>query len=305
MSALRRRLRPALRYAKYRLDAALLANPPSRRRFRHQRPRLDPVQQGIVDALRRDGIARVKVDQLPSLEAPWRAVEEAGRGFARSDTVAAGIERYRQAADTDAGKSYLVRLLPETAALDAAHPLLRFGLAPAILDTVNSYLGLWARLIYTDLWYTVPDRRRRDAVASQRWHRDPEDARLVKVFLYCADVEAEAGPFEYVRGSAGGGRYRRLWLRPRTKLLSSSYPPDGAVEAAVATEDRLVCTGPAGSLIFCDTHGLHRGGLARTDPRILAYWVFVPPASVFDRRYAVDAAGAASLSPPARHAVDG
>ena len=33
--------------------------------------------------------------------------------------------------------------------------------------------------------------------------------------------------------------------------------------------DRLSLTGPAGTIIFWDTSGFHRGGLASTKPRIL------------------------------------
>ena len=53
-------------------------------------------------------------------------------------------------------------------------------------------------------------RRRRPGstrVSSQRWHRDYNDERLVKVFIYLTDVDEDTGPLEYVPGSTLGGEY--------------------------------------------------------------------------------------------------
>jgi hypothetical protein len=36
-------------------------------------------------------------------------------------------------------------------------------------------------------------------------------------------------------------------------------------------------TGPAGTMIFCDTSGFHRGGFAKTTPRVLSIWSYVSP----------------------------
>jgi len=295
--------RRSLRRLKYHLDAGVLRNPPSRRRLRRQAPVLDEVQRRVVDRLSTDGIAVLPAGELPALASTWPELRAAGRAFAGSARVAREVERYRRTAgDGGAGsESYLVQRQRSGGVLQPDDPLLRFGLDPAVLDTVNVYLGLWSRLIYADVWYTIPSAVDRAPVASQRWHRDPEDAQLVKVFLYCEDVDRDGGPFEYVRGSARGP-HRELW--PNPDPFSASYPPPGAVEERIPAADRLCCTGPAGTLIFCDTHGLHRGGQAYLHPRILATWVFVPPASPFDRRYAVEAhRSAAAGSDAARFAL--
>ena len=64
-------------------------------------------------------------------------------------------------------------------------------------------------------------------VASQRWHRDPDDDHIVKMFIYLSDVAEEAGPFEYVRDSAAGGRYGDLFRGgtvTSTRRVRSSKP---------------------------------------------------------------------------------
>jgi hypothetical protein len=276
-------LRRAWRGIKYRGYGQGWLNRLSRRRFEAHRPALGEVQARVVEDLRRDGFARAEVRELvPHL---WEEAAEAGRAFVAGERVRRGIEAYRPEEGKARGKDYIVRLWESRPTLPLEDPWLRIGLSPALLDTVNSYLGLWSKLNYADLWYTIPSAVERQAVASQRWHRDPEDQRLVKVFLYLSDVDSGAGPLQYVRGSHGGGRHAGVWPNPDPG--TASYPPEGEVEERIPAEDRVVCTGPAGTLVFCDTYGLHRGGLATEQARVLATWAFVTPASIFARRFDV------------------
>jgi hypothetical protein len=140
-------------------------------------------------------------------------------------------------------------------------------------------------------------------VASQRWHRDPEDDHIVKMFIYFSDVDEEAGPFEYVRDSAAGGKYGDVFPWGQ----GHRYPSAGELEAAVDADDRVTMTGPAGTVIFCDTAGFHRGGFARTRPRILMISTFLrDSARKGKRRFEVDFEGREqSLSAAARHALAG
>jgi hypothetical protein len=39
-------------------------------------------------------------------------------------------------------------------------------------------------------------------------------------------------------------------------------------------------TGPAGTLVFCNTSGFHRGGFSTTAPRVLATATYSSPASL-------------------------
>jgi hypothetical protein len=68
-------------------------------------------------------------------------------------------------------------------------------------------------------------------------------------------------------------------------------PPEDEIERAVASEDRVVMTGPAGTMFFCDTGGFHRGGFAKRMPRVLAMWSYVSPAAGKGHRFEVDLGG--------------
>ena len=97
-----------------------------------------------------------------------------------------------------------------------------------MLDIVNAYRGLWTKLLAIDNVYTVPFPGSEERVGAQKWHRDPEDLHVVKVYLYFSDVYDEAGPFEYIQGSAKGGPYGDVW--PWT-VRGGTYPPAGELES--------------------------------------------------------------------------
>jgi hypothetical protein len=110
-------------------------------------------------------------------------------------------------------------------------------------------------------------------IQSQRWHRDPEEKRLMKFFVYLSDVDENAGPFTYVKGSAYKTKpYGKLFPQ---KLPMGIYPPDNSVEEMIDSSAIISATGVKGTVIFCDTAGLHRGGHARSKSRLL-FTAFYP-----------------------------
>ena len=115
------------------------------------------------------------------------------------------------------------------------------------------------------------------AASSQLWHHDPEDLKLVKVFIYLGAVDEGAGPFQYIPGSAGNGPYSRDFpWRP----LGDTYPPEDQLFHRVSPSSVVSCVGPAGTIIFCNTSGFHRGGFATTAPRTMAVYNYASPASL-------------------------
>jgi hypothetical protein len=226
------------------------------------------------------GIAFVQWDDLGVDAAEWKRLTGLANSLAHSTHVVRAISEYSDVSSLSKVPSdaYLVKLYPERPTLDPDNPLLTVGVAPPVLDTVNTYLDLWSKLIYTDVWHSIPvDVGRR--IGSQRWHRDPEDRRMIKVYLYFGDVGEGAGPLEYIPGSCvtGQGQYRQLWpWKPR----GGRYPGDREVEERIPRSAHTLSLGTRGTFIFCDTNGLHRGGVATTGVRLVATWTFVTPASV-------------------------
>ena len=261
--------------ATYRLHDRVLSNRASRRRFDHDRPELDAAQRGVLDALNADGYALTTFAELFPDGQQWKDVEAQSNRFV-SDTEAA-LAGDREGLRVRAGKEFVVRLHSYESDLGPDNPWFRVCTSRRMLDLANSYLGLWSKLEYVDMWYSVPQSEDEARVASQRWHRDFNDKHLLKAFLYLVDVDEGTGPFQYVPGSAPGGRYSDAWpWRP----LGDNYPPEGELEQRIPAEDMRAFTGPKGTLVFCNTAGFHRGGFATERPRVLATVTYSSPASL-------------------------
>ena len=254
-------------------------------------PDLSPVQQRALDDLRARGIAITTFAELVGDEALWRELDADMEAYvARAKEIAPRLEAPKAKDD------FLVRRWAHAAKaggvddsrVPSDSPWLRFASCDPLLDVVNSYRGVFTKLVGLDNLYTVPFPESAKRIASQRWHRDPEDLHVVKCLLYFSDVDEEAGPFEYVAGSAAGGPYGDLWAWGTSWIDSRGneerwYPPQDELEEKIPAAARVRCVGPKGSLILCDTSGFHRGGFARTKPRVLSIHTYISPASEYEK----------------------
>ena len=290
--------------ATYGLHDRVLSNRSARREFDHARPSLDAVQQRIVDELRVEGFVVLPFRELFDQASRWDGAAAAADEFVTETEE--GLRR--EAGGEESGlrrsvKKFLVRRNAWGVELPTDDPWLSLALDPRVLDLANTYLGMWSKLEYVDLWYTPPtdeaDRR-----SSQRWHRDFNDRLLLKAFLYLSDVDDEAGPLEYVPRSFPGGELGDLW--PWYPGYDG-YPPDAEFAERMNGKRVETFTAPRGTLIFCNTCGFHRGGFATARPRVLATWTYASPAALkalSERNFApLHGSGVADLAPAARFAV--
>jgi len=286
--------------ATYRIHDRVLSNRSSRRRFAHDRPSLDEAQARIVEKVRADGFAVVPFGDIFPDAADWAAIEEhADRFVAETE---AGLAGDGESLRVREGKEFVVREHSYGVDLGLDDPWFRVCASRRMLDLANCYLGLWTKLEYVDVWYSVPQPEDATRVSSQRWHRDFNDRRLLKAFLYLVDVDESMGPFEYVPGSAGDGPYASIWpWRP----LGENYPSQAEFEERVPEASVQTFVAPKATLIFCDTSGFHRGGLSWTKPRVLATATYSSPASLAsltERSYHF-AGPLDGLDEPARYAL--
>lgn len=232
--------------------------------FTAQPPALDVVQQRIVADLRVHGIACATLQELfPDDPHMLERMQEQARLL-------------RERAIQNKKKQFLLQLFETFPLVDLHDPFFSFMLSDKVIDSVNTYLGMWSKFYYSTLNITLPVTNGEPPKQSQRWHRDPEDKRMCKIFVYLNDVDASAGPFVYARGSHGDGPYRHLFPQ---RPPHGYYPPDGAVEAKIPSQNILTCTGPAGSVIFADTSGIHKGGYATAKERMMLTAGFLTSAS--------------------------
>ena len=165
-------------------------------------------------------------------------------------------------------KNYLVNLVSKNTVHSPDSAIIRLALDPKLLEIVACYLGLWPKLHAIHGWLNFPTNE--PPRASQMWHRDPEDLRIIKAFIYLVDVDEETGPFTYIPKTHAFGEYaaRDPMHTDRKRILDEEMNP------VLSPETHLVCTGPAGTMILADTVGYHRGGKPRSKDRILLTFTY-------------------------------
>jgi hypothetical protein len=233
------------------------------------------VQRTIVEQLRRDGVSITTVGSLFQDTRCYDELDAEVRKLERK--MAEEIMEGRQRRDGEAFKNYLTELLGPRPVLDPESNFVRIALAPEVLDVANRYFGMMTRLRFFNVWLNfataAPPKN------SQLWHRDPEDRYILKMFIYLSDVDDESGPFFYAPGTHSYGRIRRQpesFGEPGTTARRS----DDKQMAAVVPEDKWVkAIGPQGTIVFADTRGYHKGGLAKTKDRLVYNCMFTSQAT--------------------------
>lgn len=217
------------------------------------------VERRIIQDLTAYGIAIAYCDEL----FPGENIFEELKKFTetlREEKQSSNIDREKLS------KPFLTNLFESSPSIHFDNPFHCFAVSPKIVNIINGYFEMYAKLYYLTLNITTPVEARKEAVASQRWHRDPEDRKMCKVFLYLNDVDESAGPFIYITKSRYGLKYGSLFPQ---KPPIGVYPDAAILEKSIAKEDIKICTGRAGTIIFCDTSGFHKGGYATQNERIM------------------------------------
>jgi hypothetical protein len=227
-------------------------------RFQRHPPILSPLQREILSELARTGIAVTALDALVGPDVLPKLTEYLKKKTARKHP--------------NHKKPYLLDCLPEIPELGFENPFFLLAISPEILDIANSYLGMRSTLHHfmvreTVLSDTPPE-------GTQLWHRAPQERSSCRVYLYLSDVDENSGPLMYIPHSRPGERFGRIFPQG---VPSGSYVPLEGVAAVVPEKEVRTVTGPAGTLIFCDAAGLHRGGYATRRPRTMATFGYGAP----------------------------
>jgi hypothetical protein len=168
---------------------------------------------------------------------------------------------------SDYGKNYTVPLIGFDQEHPINSPLVKLALDWKLLEIVSSYLGLWPQLHAISAWLNFPTQSAPQQ--AQLWHRDREDVRTVKVFIYLTDVNAKSGPFTYVPET-----HRGYSLTPMGPKRQDRDITDGEMSKAFPPNSWITCTGPAQTMIIADTVGYHRGGKPLEGHRILITFTY-------------------------------
>jgi hypothetical protein len=147
----------------------------------------------------------------------------------------------------------------------ASYLIENWNLFPEIIALANSdqflkiaerYLGCVPTISNLQIWWSFPGHE--SAEDSENFHRDVDDWKFLKLFVYLTDVDEENGPHVYVQKSLK--KHRTLEIRRYTDL---------EVESLFKKEDIIQMLGKKGEGLMEDTFGFHKGQLAKSKRRLL------------------------------------
>jgi len=224
--------------------------------------------QAIGQELTEQGIVVGLSDRFLTADGQGALSQAAARILhtSRSEHVEAVISG--AASNTECQKQFLIHLVSYPDGIPPDDPLLKVALDRKLLEIVSKYLGFWPCLHSIGAWLNYPT----DAPPelSQLWHRDPEDLKLIKVFIYLADVDEQCGPFTYIPRTHPFGAQAAA----AKKLEKKKRLADDRMIRIFPPESWRVCTGPANTMILADTIGYHRGGKPIVGRRILISFTY-------------------------------
>lgn len=135
-------------------------------------------------------------------------------------------------------------------------PILDIANDPRVLEVVQGFLGAKPTISNLNMWWSFGGRKQ--AEHAQLFHRDFDDWRFCKLFIYLTDVSEKAGPHIYVKESSKSPKLRKI----------RRYE-DVEIEKAFGKENVLKFVEPKGSAFIVDTYGFHKGLLPESEDRLL------------------------------------
>ncbi len=125
-----------------------------------------------------------------------------------------------------------------------------------ILKVVQDFLGATPTISNVNMWWSIPGKEQ--AEQAQLFHRDVDDFKFCKLFIYLTDVDMNTGPHVYVEGSSSSEKLRKI-RRYTDEEISDVFGKDAI----------KYFTAPKGSAFLVDTYGFHKGFLPKDKKRLL------------------------------------
>jgi len=244
--------------------------------YRFNRQALDGEAARVLADLNRKGVAVTTAQALLGTSTCYRELETAVDGL--ENELAGALATARASAndqDTAGQKTFIYELLDRYPVFDPGSIYARFALQQPIMQIANAYFGMLTRLRYYNVWHTFATHVK--PRESQLWHRDREDHLILKAFVYMRDVDEGTGPFTYAPSThPKGARQQEAEYFVEGKVKRTT---DEQMAKVIPAEQWVKGVGERGTIVFADTRGYHKGGLARERDRLMYTCMFTSQAS--------------------------
>lgn len=230
--------------------------------FALDRPALDGAASAWLGALRSEGITLIdplltpaQIDEMNAYLRADELIAPDGRRFP-ADEVPAGVNVASYSLATMLRCPHVLGLMND----------------PRVLSMTTAYLGCAPTISGARIdWYRPHGEKPADV---QRFHRDYDDWKFVKLFVYLTDVDDETGPHEYIaRSHKRSGRVRARPYQP--EQIAEEYGQQAFTRVR----------GPRGTSFMADTWGIHKGNVPVRAARVMLqvqYSIFPVPVFNYD-----------------------
>ncbi|BAZ17325.1 hypothetical protein NIES4071_92030 [Calothrix sp. NIES-4071] len=224
-------------------------------------PILEEKYARIVKTLRTEGACLTSLEELE---------------LASSDDLLRASEQYlaTMTAPQLNGAGYK---LPQIYTVTQIPEFSRWANEQRLINIIENYIGLPVAFQGVHLRKDFPNENQ---FGTSLWHKDSEDRRIIKAFVYLHDVETEHGPFEYVPRNLTK-LYNLNYYKTYYQLWRSGYLgiEDKTLDSIIPKNAWKSCPGQAGTIVLADTKAILHHGTARSLERSALFCVYTanPP----------------------------
>lgn len=170
----------------------------------------------------------------------------------------------------ESDKSYVNKLLHTVYDADSIYA--KVAENPSIKRIVQSYYKMSnAKLAYYNIWENSPSGE--PPKNAQLWHRDRDDLKILKGFIYLTDVNKMNGAFCYAPGTQLDGKIRSTPDYFMDGKVARSN--DEQMDKVLPKEKWIDGAGKKGTLVLTDTHGYHKGGYVQEGVRRVFVFMYL------------------------------
>ena len=158
--------------------------------------------------------------------------------------------------------------------------VLDVALNPQILSTVQKFFGMPGTIVDIAAWRSFVPREEDKKVGAQKFHRDRNDFKWCKLFIYLDDVGPDNGPHVFVKGShslqtaAPAFEKRNLSFDKMGPFFVGDGRHVGGEVSDVFGDNVVEVIGPPGTTFLENTYGFHRGKAPVTGMRTLLQVIY-------------------------------
>ena len=149
------------------------------------------------------------------------------------------------------------------------NPIVQMYMQDVFIDMATEFHGVSPK-VRNILTWVHPQNPLQQEINSRVWHRDQEDWEVFKVFVLFSNVGPTNGPTQYVKKTQHGGKYDKITNNMNGQSTSVFTFP-------IPEEEIVSSEGPAGTIVFMNTNGLHKGGLVKEGVRVMTQANFLKP----------------------------